>query len=161
MSAFCFAECNIKMVRNQKAFSLVELILIVLIIGVISAIAMPRINFSAIKKQQASVESKKLTALIRKTRSLAILNAADNSNGYRLKITGMPYTGYEIIDLKLNKTIETGTIDRQCSGGSIFNFGPLGNRLAPNSEGLEVSDGEDSYNITVVNSTGMVRCTKN
>ena len=150
------------MVQNQKAFSLVELILIVLIIGVISAIAVPRINFSAIEKQYASVESKKLTALIRKTRSLAILNAADNSSGYSLKMTGAsPYSGYEIIDLKSNTTIETGTIGSQFRGGSTFNFGPLGNRLAPNSEGLEVSDGQDSYNITVVNSTGMVRCTKN
>ena len=161
MSAFYFAEQNITMLQNQKAFSLIELILVVLILGVISAIAVPRINFSAIDKQRASVETKKLSALIRKTRSLAILNAAVNNIGYRLKMTGTHYTGYEIINLKSNKTIETGTISSQCSGASTFNFGPLGNRLTPNNEGLTVTDGQDTYSITVVNSTGMVKWAKN
>ena len=154
-----------KKIINKKlnAFTLTELIVAVLVIGIIAAVSVPRMNFSTIGKLNADVQSKKMVSLMRRTRALAVSNAATNSSGYRLSMTGgSPYSGYEIIDIGSSSTVDTGSIDSNigCTGGSTFNFGPMGNRLSPTGTMLVVSDGGSIYNITVVSATGMVKCVK-
>ena len=85
------------MASQKGAFTLVELILIVLFVGICAFIAVPRMNISAVSKQKADYLAGKIVTDLRRTRRLAISDAANNTDGFALNMTGSsPYTGYEI-----------------------------------------------------------------
>ena len=154
------------MSRQQKAFTLVELILIVLFVGVFAVIAVPRFSLSAVTKQKADGLARKIVTDLRRTRRLAISDAADNTDGFALNMTGSsPYTGYEIVNLETSTSITNGTfsIDSgiSCTGGSTFRFGPLGNLLSGSDTQLVVSALGKTFTISVTSATGMVKCTEN
>ncbi len=152
------------MARQKGAFTLVELILIVLFVGILAFIVVPRMNLSAISKQKADGLAGKIVTDLRRTRRLAISDAASNTAGFALKMTGSsPYTGYEIENLDTAETLDSYTIDSAitCTGGSEFNFGPLGNLLAGSDTQLSVSASEKTFTIDITSATGMVKCTEN
>lgn len=145
------------MTARRTAFSLLEAIMIVAILGALAFIAVPRLNFGALYRQQAGTIAKKITTDIRRTRTMAITKAATNTTGYTLRITG---STYQIIDDSNSVTVDTHTIDSNisCGGGTEFRFGPLGN-LRNGSTPLTVSAGSRTYTITVISATGIVKCT--
>ncbi|MCX5633077.1 MAG: prepilin-type N-terminal cleavage/methylation domain-containing protein [Phycisphaerae bacterium] len=147
------------MASGKKGFTLVELLIVVIIIGVMTFVAVPRMGFSIITGSKAQTNAQKIAAAIRYARSLAIANAATNNQGFSLNMTGSPYTGFQIVNLKTSDVNETGSIDPKvsCTGANDFSFGPLGNRLL-DSDSLTVSAGGKTYTITVVSATGMVKC---
>ena len=144
---------------KRKAVTLVELLIVVLIIGVMAFIAVPRMGLSIISGGKAQTASQQIAAAIRHTRSLAIANAATNSWGFSFNMTTDP-TGYKIEDLTppTPHVVETGLIDPNvtCSAGS-FSFRPLGNMLQVDSS-MTVRAGGKKFNITVKSVTGMVKC---
>lgn len=152
------------MARQKGAFTLVELILIVLFVGILAFIVVPRMNLSAISKQKADTTARKIITDLRRTRRLAISDAANNTAGFALKMTGSsPYTGYEIENLDTAETVDSYTIDSAitCTGGSEFNFGPLGNLLTGSDTQLSVSASGKTFTITITSATGMIKCTEN
>ena len=152
------------MARQKGAFTLVELILIVLFVGILAFIVVPRMNLSAISKQKADTTARKIITDLRRTHRLAISDAANNTAGFALKMTGSsPYTGYEIENLDTAETLDSYTIDSAitCTGGSEFNFGPLGNLLTGSDTQLSVSASGKTFTITITSATGMIKCTEN
>ena len=152
------------MVRGKKGFTFVELVLIVLFIGICAFIAVPRMNPSIISKQKADSLAEKIVTDFRRTRRLAISDAANNTAGFALKMTGSsPYTGYEIENLDTAGTVDSHAIDSSitCTGGSEFNFGPLGNLLTGSGTQLSVSASGKTFTITITSATGMIKCTEN
>lgn len=152
------------MARQKGAFTLVELILIVLFVGILAFIVVPRMNLSAISKQKADGLAGKIVTDLRRTRRLAISDAANNTAGFALKMTGSsPYTGYEIENLDTAGTVDSHTINSSitCTGGSEFNFGPLGNLLTGSDTQLSVSASGKTFTITITSATGMIKCTEN
>jgi MSHA pilin protein MshC len=147
---------------KRKAVTLVELLVVVLIIGIMAFIAVPRMGLSIISGGKAQTASQQIAAAIRYTRSLAIANAATNSYGYSFQITTVP-TGYKIEDLTppTPHVVETGSIAKgvTCSAGS-FSFGPLGNGPQGNSSMTVEEAGGKKFKITVISTTGMVKCEK-
>jgi len=151
------------MKKSANGYSIVELIIVVLFIGIFAAISVPRINFAIITKQSSDTIARKIVTDFRRTRRLAISNAADNANGFSMQMSGTaPYSGYRIINLKNGMVVDTHTInpDVRCIGDQIFNFGPLGNLLAGGNK-LVVGTAEKSFDIVIVPATGMVRCVEN
>jgi hypothetical protein len=77
---------------------------------------------------------------------------------------GSPYTGYEIEDLSTSTIITNGTfsIDSaiRCTGGTNFQFGPLGNLKDGSATQLTVSAEEKTFTIIVIKATGTVKCTE-
>jgi prepilin-type N-terminal cleavage/methylation domain-containing protein len=153
------------MADQKSGVTLVELLVVVIIIGVMAFVAIPRMGFSIITGSKAKTNAQNIAAAIRYTRSLAIANAAINSQGFSLNMTGSPtcYTGFQIVDVNTTQVIETGSIDSNsvtCSGAGagIFQFGPLGNRLSSDANGLTVGGGGKTYTITITSATGMVKC---
>jgi len=147
--------------KKQKGVTLVELIIVVVMIGALAFVAIPRMNMGVVTKHKAQTTAGKLASAIRKTRSLAITNAATNPTGFRLSMTGSsPYTGFEIIDLSDNSTVETQSIDSDvsCAGAIRFTFAPLGNRDSSESGTLSVSGNGKTVTITVTSITGAVKC---
>ena len=151
------------MVRRKRAFSLIELVLIVLFIGIFAAIAVPRLNFSTISKHKADTIARKIVTDLRRTRGLAISDAADNTTGFALNMIGSaPYTGYEIESLDTGATTDSHTIGSgiSCTGGDQFEFGPLGNLLDGSDTQVTVSASGKTFTITITAATGMVKCTE-
>ncbi len=150
--------------KRQNAHTLVEMILVVIFIGILAAIALPKINFAIIRKQKADTFSSKIVTDLRRIRRLAITDAANNTSGYQINmIGGPPFTSYEIVNLDPPSTVlETHTIDPDvsCTGDTIFKFGPLGN-LPLGSGTLDIIAEGRSFTITVIASTGMIKCVEN
>ncbi len=150
--------------RKPNAYTFVELIIILLFLGALAVIAVPKLNFSAIFKQQADCLARKIVTDLRRTRSLAISDAASNTDGFALNMTGSsPYTGYEIVKLDTEETVDSHTIDSDvsCTGGDEFQFGPLGNLLSGSDTQLTVSASPKTFTITITSATGMVKCAEN
>lgn len=148
---------------SKPAYSLVELIIVMIFLGIFAAIAVPRINFAVITKQKSDTVARKIVTDLRRTRTLAISDAANNTVGYALNMTGTsPYSGYEIENLDTLTVVDSHTIPSgiSCTGGDEFKFEPLGNLLTGSDTELTVStDTEDrSFTITIINATGMVKC---
>ena len=146
--------------KLHKAYSLVELIIVVLFIGILAAICVPRIDFAIVSKQKVDTVAQKIVTDLRRTRRLAISDAANNTIGYELKLTGSgPYTGYEIRNLDTATTIDSLTIDSDisCTGDDEFEFGPMGNLTGSDFQ-LKVAAQGRSFTITIISATGMVKC---
>ncbi len=149
--------------KNEKGFSFLELVLVVSIAGILLYIAVPRLKFDTLGRYKADTVARKIVTDLRRTRSMAISDAADNNQGYELRQTGSP-KGYEIINLHTSATVDSHTIDADIGvtwvGGSGFAFGPLGNQLNATNK-LTISAEGRVFDITVVQATGMVKCVKN
>ena len=152
------------MARLKNAFTLVELLLVVIFLGILMAISVPRLNFAIISKQKADGQARKIVTDLRRTRSLAISDAANNSSGFALSMVGSaPYTAYEITNLDNAATVDSHTINPavSCTGGVDFKFGPLGNLLSGSDTELNVSAQGKTFTINIIPATGMVKCTEN
>ena len=154
------------MVEQRKAFSLVELVIIVLFVGILTAIAIPRLNFAVISKNKADTTARKLVTDLRRTRAIAISNAADNGEGYELIMLGSePYAGYEIENSDTDATVDSFTIDSEvtiaCPDAHKFRFLPLGNTGGGSGTQITVSAGGKTFTITITPATGMIKCTEN
>ena len=148
------------MVKHKKAFTLTELIFVIVFLGILASVAVPRFNLAMVSKKKAHCLAQKIVTDLRRSRSLAIANAADNTAGFALNMNGAgPYTSYEIQNLDTSATVDSFTIDSDisCSGGVNFNFGPLGNLLAGSDTSVTVSAEGDSFTITITSATGMVK----
>lgn len=159
----CFNRLVPKMAQKRTAYSLVEVIIVVLFIGILAAVSVPRLKFAAISKHKAEATAKKIVTDLRRTRGLAIANAADNTKGFKLGMgKPAPYTDYIIKSEGTAEIVDSHTIDSgvSCTGGSDFTFGPLGS-LTGNDTQLTVSAEGKTFTITIIPATGMIKCTEN
>jgi len=148
---------------QKTAFSFVELIIIVSILGILAYIAVPRFNYALISKQKAETTARKIVTDLRFTRRLAISDAANNTKGYELKMIGSaPYGSYEIENADTKATVASHTLDSDvtisCPTGTGFIFGPLGNLESGSATQMIVSAEGRSFTITVNSATGMIKC---
>lgn len=152
------------MAEKRKAYSLVELTIVVLIIVALTFIAVPKLQFGALYRKQADTVARKIVTDLRRTRSLAVSNAANNTVGYKLQMTGSaPYAGYQIIDANSAEVIDSHTVESpvNCTGGNEFIFGPLGNLLTGSDTELTAAYGQKTFTVTIVSATGAIVCTEN
>jgi len=149
--------------ENRRAFSLVELMLIVVILGVFAAIAVPRFDYAIVRRYKAEATAKKILTDLRLTRALAISEAAINPKGFDLNLLGVsPYTGFEIENTDTRAIVSTHAIDSDVTvtGDAKFKFGPLGSMQIGDGE-LTVSAEGKSFTITVFGVTGVAQCVEN
>lgn len=150
--------------KSRKAYSLIELIIVVAIIAAIALVAVPRLQYAAVHRQKAQTVAHKIVTDLRRTRSLAILHAADNNDGFALNMVGSaPYTSYRIVNLHDSSVVDSHTIDSaiSCTGGAQFKFGPLGNLKDESGTQLIVSAQGKICTVTVTAATGMIKCVEN
>jgi Tfp pilus assembly protein FimT len=152
------------MKQKRAGFSMLELVLIAVILGIFAVIAVPRLNYAAISKQKADSTARKIVADLRLTRSLAISDAANNTKGFEINMVGGgPYTGYEIENRDTGEVVASYTIDSDvtCSGDNKFRFGPLGNLSDTGHLHLTISAEGKTFTITVIPATGIAKCSEN
>jgi Tfp pilus assembly protein FimT len=150
------------MAKRTNAHTLIEVMIIVLILGTLAFIAIPRMNFSTLYRKQADATARKIVTDMRRARLLAITNAVNNSDGFALQRSG---STFEIKDLSDSSTVpnSTFTVDSSisCSGGTNFQFGPLGNLKAGSDSTLTVSSEGKRFTISIIAATGSIQCTEN
>ena len=123
--------------------------------------------FAIIAKQKADCQARKIVTDLRRTRGLAISNAADSSAGYALNMEPNapgPYTSYRIVDINDSSTVDSYNIDSDtvtCTGGSHFQFNYLGNLKTESDTQLKVSAEGKEFTIDITRATGMIKCTEN
>lgn len=152
------------MAKERRAYSFVELIVIVLIIGALAYVAVPKLQFATLNRQRADTVARRMVMDLMLTRRLAISDAANNTDGYALNMTGSePYSGYEIKNSDTEEVVDTCSFDSQVSvsGGDEFRFGRLGGLVSGSDTQLTVSSSGKTYTVTIVSATGAVKCTEN
>ena len=150
--------------ENRRAFSLVELMLMVAILGIFAAVAIPRLDYAIVRRYKAEATAKKILIGLRLARALAISEAAINSKGFDLNMPGgSPYSGFEIENANTKATVETRTIDSDVSvtGAAKFKFTLLGALQTGSDLLLTVSAEGKSFTITVSGVMGVAECVEN
>jgi Tfp pilus assembly protein FimT len=146
--------------RRPTAYTLVELLIVVAVLAALTFIAVPRLQFGAVRQRQAEVAASRILSALRQTRSLAIINAVDHPGGYALRLshTGGKWT-FEIVDVAASAVVESQCLDPSvtCAGTSQFTFTSLG-ALSGGDASLSLSSGGTTCTVTVVGATGTARC---
>jgi len=148
-------------VKRRAAYSLAELVVVMVFLVIIAAVAIPRLKFSVTSGYKADTFARKIVTDLRRTRRLAISDAAVNTAGFSLTMLGSsPYTGYEIKNLSTGTTVDTQAIDPDidCTGGVDFQFGPLGNIKVGSDTQLSIAASGRTFAITIAIATGSVKC---
>lgn len=142
--------------------TLTELILVVLIAAVLACVAVPRLQFGAVRRVTADAVAQKLVTDLRRARAAAILYAAENSQGFAVVMSGSSgsYTGYRLVNLQNLAVLADHDIPATvtCSGGARFEFGPLGNLKEGSDTQVQVSAEGSGCTIAVTPATGRVQC---
>jgi type II secretory pathway pseudopilin PulG len=148
-------------IRND-GHTLIELIVIVMILGALAFVAVPRLSYAVLYRKQVDAVARKVVADLRRARRLAISDAATNTDGFALNRSGATF---QIEDLSDSTIVQnsTFTLDAtiSCSGGTSFQFGPLGNLKAGAGTQLVLSSSGKSFTIDVLPATGTIKCTPN
>jgi Tfp pilus assembly protein FimT len=150
--------------KRRQGYTVAELVVVVLILGVLTYVAVPRLPFTARKRNLAESTAWKIVTDLRRTRSLAILHAATNPQGYALDVRRRGgRMAYQILDLSTSRIIDSQTVDPSvlCEGGPRFEFGPLGALKEGSDRALEVFAADHRFAIAVIPATGMVKCIQN
>ncbi len=148
-----------------KGFTLIEVVMVVMILGVIAMVTIPRLPFSVVNRSEARGEARRLVAELRRVRSMAMRDAATNSKGFELVMdkSGVT-TGYDIDNLDSRETVDSYTFDDDVTvtaGARKYDFGPLGNLTKGRGTVITVAVDTLSFTISFVSTTGAVILTEN
>lgn len=148
---------------RRNAYTLVEMMVVVMIVGIMAGVAIPRFNFDVICRKSVDKEAHKLVGNLRRTRSLALRDAAINSSGYWLILTDPePYSGYTIRSVETWELVDTVTfdpgVDVTLTGGSAwFKFDNLGTFSNYSNHGISIAGSGKSIAISFIPATGAVK----
>ena len=153
-----FRDRMTRFMVGRRGFTLAELILVVAMVSILVAMAVPRLPYEVIGRKQCEVSAAKMAAHLRLTRQLAITNAATNRTGFRLEMTGAaPYDAYQIVSVDTSEVVASGVIDERvlCTGANAMTFDPLG-VLVESQAQLTFSAEGKTVTLSVVPATGVV-----
>ena len=137
--------------KQRPGLTLVELLFVVLVLGIITAVSMFRPGFDFTSKSKVRIAAQRLVSDLRLTRRLAITNHEN------YKLTVYPDAcEYKIFDASNTQARYTRELDSgiTLTGDTDFIFASLGN--ASSGSSLSVAIGVNQYDISVVSATGMV-----
>ncbi|MFC1763609.1 Tfp pilus assembly protein FimT/FimU [Planctomycetota bacterium] len=146
--------------RKVRAYTLVELLVVVMTIAVLATIAVPRLQFGAVDRQITQTTTRKLVMGLRRARALAMSEAVSSPAGFALVLSGAPAQRYEIRNSGSGSIIDSyvlnDTVDVRGSDGQTFHFGPLGNLQDGSATRMTVRGPRDRTTLTVIAATGAV-----
>jgi prepilin-type N-terminal cleavage/methylation domain-containing protein len=148
-------------IRSHKGYSLAELVIVVAIMGVMAAMALPRFSNSLVGKTKAESACYKLIADLRLARSMAIRDAATNDKGYEIDLTS---TSYTIVNTKTSATVASHSFKSGVTvawlNSNKFIFEPLGDLKGGSGTQITLSAGGRTCTLTFIAATGEIKLTK-
>jgi len=143
--------------NQSRAYTLVELLVVVAIAGILATVAIPRLQFGAVYRSRGEAAAWKIVTDLRRARSLAITHAATKPDGYALNVQS---SSYEIVDVGMQTVVDSHTLDSKVShvGQQSFRFNALGALESGSDTSLTLSASDTTFAITVVPATGAVKC---
>ena len=164
---------------SQTGFSLVEFLLVVVLISILAAIIVPRLDYKHITRQEVYAVAHTVAKDLRKTRRYAIGQGERGTMGltthttsptlrtYRLEITSA--TSWKIVEDNagvptdlITQTLRNSEV-QVATVGDVFEFNSLGTPVNPVAGGaIQVKDYKDRYqwNVSVIKNTGRVTLTR-
>ena len=157
-AAFCYLLGDS---MSGRAFSLVELILVLGIMGAVAVMAVPRLPWQVIDRAQARVTARTLMTDLRRTRALALSHAAQSPAGFRLLfVGGYPHAACEIQEVGSgvvhNHFAFPSSVEVTSTGGTSFTFGPLGSLVDGSATGITIAGNGRRQSVSVEPDTGCV-----
>ena len=135
-----------------------ELIMVVAVLAILTAIAIPRIGWGTMGKVQVETTARNFSDHLKLARSLAISNAGSNPDGYQVVLTGQ-FASYSLINVATSGVIKgpfeipegvTG------AGETTFGFTPLGKLQSGTTKTVQFTK---SGNTSIVTVTAIGRIT--
>lgn len=150
---------------RQTGYTLIEVVMVVVLLGVMTAVALPRLNFAVVRQSVARAEARRLVADLRRVRSMALRDAAINNKGFEMVMESSGVcTGYEVCNLDSHATLYTYVFDDDVTvtaGTDKYDFGPLGDLTKGQGTEITVASEALSFTISFVATTGAVILTEN
>jgi len=135
----------------KSSYTLIELLFVIIVLGILSAIAIPRFSGDYIIKTRVKTAARTLLSDLRLVRRLSVTN---NQN-YRLSVdsAAKQYSIYDASDIQVGHTrdIYSNVI---VSADKDFIFEPLGNLLLSSDTGISLSADTNQADVSLVVSTG-------
>ncbi|MCH7556605.1 MAG: prepilin-type N-terminal cleavage/methylation domain-containing protein [Planctomycetes bacterium] len=145
----------------RAGFTLTELIMVVAVLAILMAIAIPRMGWGMMDKMQAETTARKFSDHLKLARSLAISNAGSNPDGYevRVYINDGIYKVIHGATLKLVKPLiylPEGVTMSASLATTVFDFTPLGKLQSGTTKTVQFTK---SGNTSIVTVTAIGRIT--
>jgi len=137
----------------KKTYTLIEILFVVLVLGLLASITLPRFGGEFMDKMKVKTQGQKLISDLRRTRSLSITNNSD----YTLTINSVS-NQYAVYDSGGSQIGETKNFDSSVSlsGDKSFTFESLGNASIASDIGVSLAMGAIQADISVTTATGLI-----
>ena len=139
-----------------------ELIMVVAVLAILTAIAIPRMGWGTMGGVQAETTAREFSSYLKLARSLAISNAGSNSDGYKVEI----HTAQEYFRIKNEATntivkgpitIPEGVTADAPSSFYVFQFTPLGKLESGTTKTVQFTKSGKTVVVTVT-AIGRITC---
>lgn len=150
------------MFRKKKGFTLIEVIVVVILVAVMAAVALPHYRVDYTTKVRMKNAVLQIVSDIRYTRRLAVTDIDANRYIIRFYFADHTYGIYRNSISQANLIGELNTIPSEItpSGQRRYNFFQLGNANYSGSGILTLTGPSYTYTISVIKATGKVTITE-